>query len=117
MNEQSPIDWSVARQTVQEDEELLRELVSTFLDEIPSTMKAMRTAIDANEAASLQRAAHTLKGALGHFGAQRAYAAALHVETLARGGDVPGAADGLPDLDRAMAELTPVLLDYVGGSG
>ena len=117
VNENSPIDWSIARQTVQGDEELLRELVSTFLGEIPSTMQAMRTAIDAGEATSLQRAAHTLKGALGHFGARRAYDAALTVETLARGGDVAAAAEGLPELNLAMAELTPILVDYVGRSG
>lgn len=117
MNENSPIDWSIARQTVQDDEELLRELVSTFLEEIPLTMQAMRAAIDTNESSSLQRAAHTLKGALGHFGAQRAYDAAMQVETLAREGNVVGAADGLPALHVAMAELTPILVDYVGDSG
>jgi HPt (histidine-containing phosphotransfer) domain-containing protein len=117
MNQNIPIDWSIARQTVQDDEELLRELVVTFLDEIPPTLQAMRTAVEAGEATALQRSAHTMKGALGHFGAQRAYEAALRVETRARAGDVAGAADGLPALEEAIAELKPILLKYVGRSG
>jgi len=117
MNDNRLIDWSVARRTVQGDEELLRELVSTFLEEIPRMLDTMRTAIDAHDSTSLQRAAHTLKGALGHFGAQGAYDLALQVESLGRNGDVAGAAEALPDLNQVMAQLTPVLVDYVSGSG
>jgi HPt (histidine-containing phosphotransfer) domain-containing protein len=117
MSDNRLIDWSVARQTVQGDEELLRELVTTFLDEMPATMKAIRSSIEASDVATLKRSAHTLKGALGHFGAQKAYELAFQVETCGGQGDVAGALAALPSLDQAIAELTPVLVDYVRGSG
>ena len=117
MNENSLVDWSIARETVQGDEELLRELVSTFLDELPRLMQSMRAALEAHDAKSLQRHAHTLKGALGHFGAADSYETALRVEVCGRDGDMQNAADALPALEQAMAELTPVLLNYVGGTG
>jgi HPt (histidine-containing phosphotransfer) domain-containing protein len=117
MNENDPIDWAVARQTVQYDEDLLRELISTFLDEIPGMLQTIRSALDRGDAKVVQRIAHTLKGALGHFGAQRAYQTAYEVETRGRDGDLTGAATALPPLEEAMAQLTPFLLDYVDQGG
>ena len=117
MNENSSIDWAVAHQTVQGDEELLRELVSTFLDELPSLRQTLGSALGAGDAKLVQRTAHTLKGALGHFGAHRAYEAAFQVESHGRNGQLTQAADALAALDQAMAELTPILLKYVGRSG
>ena len=116
MSENAPIDWEVARQTVQDDEELLRELVSTFLDELPILRKTLSTALDGDDAKLVQRTAHTLKGSLGHFGAHRAYQQALEVENHGREGNLPEAASAVPALDEVLAELTPVLLKYVGGS-
>lgn len=116
MNDNDLIDWSVARQTVQGDEELLRELVSTFLEELPRMMQMIHAAIDANDASPVQRAAHTIKGALGHFGAQTGYDLAYRVETCGRSGDMQAAAEAVPALEQAMEKLTPILLDYVGSS-
>ncbi len=116
MSEKRQVDWSVARQTCQGDEELLRDIISTFLDEIPRIMQTIRASIDVGDTTELQRAVHTLKGSLGHFGAHDAYQVANQLETQVRDGDMSGAVDSMPALEQAMAQLTPLLLDYVSAS-
>lgn len=116
MSEKRLVDWSVARRTCQGDEELLRDIISTFLDELPRIMQAIRAPIDVGETTELQRAVHTLKGSLGHFGAHDAYQVANQLETHVREGDMSGAVDSVPALEKAMAQLTPLLLDYVSAS-
>jgi PAS domain S-box-containing protein len=117
MNDNTLVDWSVARETCQGDETLLREIVSTFLEEAPRMVDSIRIATRAGDAKTVHRAAHTLKGALGHLGAKQAYDLALALETMGRQGDLAEAAGALGSLDRAMAKLTPVLVDYVDRSG
>ena len=58
---------------------------------------------------ALERAAHTLKGAVGNFSAQGAYAAALRVEMMGRGGDLTHAAAAYAELEQEVARLGEAL--------
>ena len=61
------VDWDVARDVVGGDSELLASVVEAFLQEAPQQMAAIYRAIDAADAKTLGRAAHTLKGSLRYF--------------------------------------------------
>jgi HPt (histidine-containing phosphotransfer) domain-containing protein len=93
------------------DAELLRELAATFLDQAPCWMSAIRQALERQDAAGLNAAAHPLKGSLGTFAAQTATSAAQRLETLAREGNLAGGWEALDVLEREMARLAPVLAD------
>ncbi len=68
------------------------------------------------DAAGLRRAAHTLKGAVGYFGAAEVGAAALRLEELGRGGDLASAPAALESLEQALSRLRPALLPLAAGA-
>ena len=87
---------------VRGDAGLLRELTAIFLDECRSGEPRFATASPRSDAELVGRTAHTVKGSLGMFAAQDAYAAAEELETMARDGML---ADGPAALDRLEHEL------------
>ena len=55
------------------------------------------------------RAAHSLKGSVGSFGAQGAFDAALRLEVMGRGGDFTHAAEACVALEKEVARLERAL--------
>jgi HPt (histidine-containing phosphotransfer) domain-containing protein len=49
------------------DEDLLRDLAEVFLEEYRKCLVAIHEGLETQEMAQVRRAAHTLKGSLGHF--------------------------------------------------
>ncbi|WP_164103624.1 hybrid sensor histidine kinase/response regulator [Candidatus Laterigemmans baculatus] len=64
--------------------QLAQELSEAFSEEYPRLMRQIHDAIEAHDATKLQRASHTLKGAVGMLGAQRLAAAIAVLESHAR---------------------------------
>jgi PAS domain S-box-containing protein len=109
------IDWAEALSAVRGDHDLLRAVVQAFLEECPRLLEAMRRAIAESAGAALRLAAHTLKGSLHHFGAQRAFDCARRLEKIGQDGDWTAAPAALADLEAQTTQLCPVLLQYVSG--
>jgi PAS domain S-box-containing protein len=103
------VDWAVALKRVGGDRELLRELAGVFLGECPRWMAELRQAVAGHDALTLRRVAHTLKGSMGQFGAEAAWAAALRLETMGRDGDLAGAPEACAALEEQLRRLLPVL--------
>jgi CheY-like chemotaxis protein len=103
-------DPSVALVRVGGDPQLLKELVGLFLQECPRWMDEIRSAIAAREATKLRRAAHTLKGAVGSFGAPAAFEAALKLETMGQQGNLGDAERTFGELSEQVERLQPALL-------
>lgn len=76
-------DMATALDRVEGDVSLIRELAGLFLDESPHRLEEIRDAITQRDVRRLQRAAHTLKGSVGNFGASRAFDATRRLEVLA----------------------------------
>ena len=57
--------------------DLLEELIELFLADVPPQLVALRKAAEADDAQSVERIAHTLKGSCANMGAVR-------METLAQ---------------------------------
>ncbi|MHB0960858.1 MAG: response regulator [Pirellulaceae bacterium] len=109
------IDWNEALHSVNGDAMLLRDIVEAFLDESPRLLAMMRGAIEQQDRKTLQRAAHSLKGSTGYFGATQVSEKALQLETMGLDGQLLHARDALLDVEREMARLTPILVDYMRG--
>jgi PAS domain S-box-containing protein len=103
------LDRAVLLERFNGDRELLQELVQLFRAECPRLMAEVGDAVRRRDPAKLKRAAHTLKGAVGNFGAADAVAAAWSLESQAAHGDLGRAEESWTALERAMARLEPAL--------
>jgi CheY-like chemotaxis protein/HPt (histidine-containing phosphotransfer) domain-containing protein len=91
-------DYVAALGRFQNDHEMLRELIATFLEQCPLLMAQISTATADQDAVALERAAHTLRGSADALSGPGVARAALRLEQLGR----EGAAD---DFDLAIGEL------------
>jgi len=92
------------------DEATFEEFLGLFLKEMESQMAEITEAVAREDAGSLERAAHTLKGAAAGMCAERVRDAALHLEKMGRGGDLLDASDALA----ALGNEVELLREYAG---
>jgi PAS domain S-box-containing protein len=103
------LDEALAISRVGGDVDLLKEVVGLFLDDYPTTLEKIKSAVAAQDASALEHSAHSLKGSVSTFGAQRAFEAAFALEKQGRSGDLESASAGLLELEQALAALRPEL--------
>jgi HPt (histidine-containing phosphotransfer) domain-containing protein len=72
------------------DPEFLVEVVEAFFSDTPPRIEAVRASLARGDSGGLGRAAHSLKGSSGNFGALRLQAICADVERLARAGQLHG---------------------------
>ncbi len=95
------------------DRELFEEIVRLFQSDAPVQMQHILQALVQGDSAAVQHAAHTIKGMVGIFSAERTVQAAARLEQLAASGSLkPGALEAAAELEGAMAELQAALLLY-----
>jgi len=95
------------------DAELVKEVIVVFLESSPAWLAEIRAALTAGDSTRLRNAAHTLKGAISHFGAAAAYNAAQQLETLGTEGRMQESAAAWKSLEPMLAHLTSALVDYL----
>jgi CheY-like chemotaxis protein len=95
------------------NEETLKEIVELFDVESAKLMKKIRNAITNEDSLMLQRAAHTLKGSIRIFGAERSAAAAKRLETIGRDKNLVDAEEAWQVLVEEIERLKPLLIDLV----
>jgi PAS domain S-box-containing protein len=103
------MDRSLALARVDGDESLLADLARLFCEESPKMLAAVQQAVSAKDAERLQRAAHSLKGAVATFAAHHAFDAALKLERLGRAGDLGEAGKAYQALESQVERLRSVL--------
>ena len=95
------------------NEKLLRSLISSFLSDAPKKIAAIRRALSRKNANELAASAHSLKGAIAIFQAEKSVAAARALEAMGRAQNLKGAAEELrlltSDLDRLTRDLRALL--------
>jgi CheY-like chemotaxis protein len=109
---EAAINWSTARKAVRGDEHLLNTIVETALGEIPRLLAEIRRAVADGDCQSLRLAAHTLKGSVRYFGAQRVLEPALRLEAMGQAKNLDGASEVVPLLDRTVGHLLAALADH-----
>ncbi len=97
-----------------DDEELARELATLFLDECPAWLGDLTEALQRGDAEVATRAAHTIKGAVDHWGASKAFDLALRLERLGREKKLEEARKLLPELVRSLESLFPAIRAFAG---
>lgn len=97
------------------DEECLAEVTAMYLGELPGRVAAVRAAIEQGDTHAVERAAHSLKGTSGTFGAAGLAALCERVEQDARIGALRDARAILAELererDRVAVELAAICRD------
>jgi HPt (histidine-containing phosphotransfer) domain-containing protein len=102
-----PIDWTMALTYVDNDRILLAELAAMFLQDSPTLLGKARDAIVQNDASSLERVAHTLKGRLAFFGIDFLRDKASQLETMGRMCYLNDASELLAELETEIERILP----------
>jgi PAS domain S-box-containing protein len=109
-------DARVALRGVGGDQELLKEIIDIYLAEGPRWMAEIGGAVKRQDAATLQRVAHTLKGTASGFGAAQVSELAQRLEDMGRNANLEGAVEVRAQLDAAVARLLPALSSFRRGA-
>ena len=105
---------AVALERCGDDAELLRELIDMFLKEIPGWMAALGAGLAAGDAEVVERTAHTIKGAVGTFGATPAWDAAFRLETIGRDNTLAEAGPAWEEMQGVIERLKTALAAFQG---
>ncbi|MBW1958395.1 MAG: response regulator [Deltaproteobacteria bacterium] len=97
--ETPPIDLESALEQVMGDKSFLEMLLGEFMKNLPDQMESMRAAVEKNDADTLTKQAHTLKGASANLNANRISARALEIEKMGRNGDLGEAMPVIAELE------------------
>jgi len=87
------------------DTELLGEVIELFMEDSPRMLSSVRDAVSSENAGEVERAAHSLKGALLNMAADAAAAIALQLEKMGREKELVDTASVVADLEREMGRL------------
>jgi PAS domain S-box-containing protein len=85
-------DRSALLGRVDGDEELMKLVVGTFLEDAPNQIRALNAACEGKDADGIRRQAHSLKSASGSAGAVRLQEVAHQIERAGENGDLDKAA-------------------------
>lgn len=109
-----PFDLDVALARAGGDTDLLKELATLFLTDGPKHLSEVKAALRRGDGPTLTRAAHTIKGAAGVFGAAAVTQAASELEKLGLVDDLGSAERGCVDLEAALTRLLDALTAFIG---
>jgi HPt (histidine-containing phosphotransfer) domain-containing protein len=106
------MDLEAALNRLGRDRRLLADMIQFYLEDAPTLLEDARRGLDANDAVTFERAAHSLKGLSSNFSAERAIDAARELEILAGTGDLSQAHAGFERLEREVTALREALESY-----
>ncbi len=78
-----------------DDEELLEEVLQTFLGDMPKKIGLLEEAVRGNDATGVRHYAHSIKGAAGNASAPELHIAAHELEIIGESGDLSKAKECL----------------------
>jgi len=93
------------------DEELLADLMETFLDDVPRQISALQEAIEKDDAPGVRLRAHTIKGASANFGVPGLRSAAARLEEATQAGNLSGVLEGLQRIRKELETFKRVVQD------
>jgi HPt (histidine-containing phosphotransfer) domain-containing protein len=99
------------------DESLLNDVTDLARAEIPKQLAALRSSLDAGDAPTAYRHAHTLKGTVATLGAERVRDAAFVVEQAARHTDLDKARTATDALEPLVNRLVTELSVHLKATG
>lgn len=99
-----------------DDREILTELVDVFFSELPNMITPIKTSIDENVSSDLHLHAHTIKGAVSNFFAEKCVEYSFELEKMGKSGTIDSAhaSELLASLEAELEVLSKDLKDYLG---
>jgi len=99
--------WDVAGllERVMGDKELAKTVLDGFPEDVRQRIQDLKAFLEAGDAASAERQAHSINGASGIVGGEALRVAAFEVERAAKAGDLAAASERLPELVRRFELL------------
>ncbi|RMG94493.1 MAG: response regulator, partial [Chloroflexi bacterium] len=108
-----PIDKSALREIMGPDwANLVAELLPLFLEDASDHLQAMTNAHRANDATTLRRIAHTLKGSSANMGMNSLSAICLEIETLAKNNNLAEAGKILLQAQKEFQRIKAALSNF-----
>jgi HPt (histidine-containing phosphotransfer) domain-containing protein len=107
------LDWRQALETVDGDKDLFRTVAEAFLDECPVLIQQLRRAIVTEDAETVHKHAHTLKGSAKTVGGLAAATLAEKIEFSARQRDLSSAFADWQTLKNEIESLCDELTSFV----
>ena len=108
-----PPGMAAALNNVDGDVEFLRDLAEIYDEQAPELLEAIDAAIRSGDWESLERNAHSLKGASGTLGSQSAFDVALTLERAGRDRQADGLDELLAALQDDVNDLQQSLRDFL----
>jgi HPt (histidine-containing phosphotransfer) domain-containing protein len=87
------------------DIELFRELAELFMDDSASLIKRIQDSINSSDSNQLRKSAHTLKGSVSNFSAQKAFDAAFNLENIGQNNNLDNAESAFRELKSEIQNL------------
>ncbi|HLL41163.1 MAG TPA: Hpt domain-containing protein, partial [Rubrobacteraceae bacterium] len=108
-NSEDPLDQRVLaslRELQQEGEpDILNELIELFLADVPSQLVVLKDTLEAGDAHSVERIAHTLKGSSANMGAARMTTICSELQDVGASGDPSRAPELLERLEEEFGHV------------
>ncbi len=105
------LDMRIAAERIPGGAEAVERMAPILLDECQRMLAEIHAGLKDNDATQVQRGAHTIKGAVGHFAAQHVAEAAREIELLAKAKQLDDAANVVPDLERHLNVFRKTLIE------
>lgn len=99
------------------DEEIFAMMVDMYLQDVVSNVDTLKVALAKDDATTLMREAHTIKGLLATFSDDAGAARAFDLERKAKLGNLVGLAPLVSELQARLCEVAAVLRQQVGVTG
>jgi HPt (histidine-containing phosphotransfer) domain-containing protein len=110
----SVFDRDVMLERMGGDSQLLDDVLTVFIEEIPGMMSEIRAAVSGEDAPALERSAHSMKGALLNITADSPAEVASQLEQRGSAGRLSDTAELLARLETEIDQLTSILTDGDG---
>lgn len=108
-NQQSCCDLKAALLKLDGDEDILRELAQIFVDTIPQQTSDLGHAVESQLLTKARELAHSIKGSVRYFAADRAYQAAHQLEVQSQSNDYTKINNTCQTLLNELLQLTEAL--------
>ncbi len=109
------VDWEKVLSNLRGDREILQAIVEAGLEESPKLLSDIQQAIEQGDATALRLAAHTLKGSIRYFEADKPFEYAYQLEMMGKNRKLESADTVLAALRDEMTRLITALSEYMRG--
>jgi two-component system sensor histidine kinase/response regulator len=96
-----------------DDEDLARTVAGGFLEDIPKQIEVLKGYLEASDAASAERQAHSIKGASANVGGQALRAVAFEMEKAGKAGDLESIRARMAELETQFAQLKEAMDEFI----